>query len=1698
MRSRLLTFLCCLALVSVVLMARPASAQPSGCVVPPSGMVGWWPGDGNANDISSQGNHATLQNGASFADGHVAQAFAFNGTNQYVSIPATANLPIRGTNSFTIDAWVNHQGDAAHEMFNIFAYRFGATDYQFFITRTQIAVWADHMVLILAHGLAPAAWNHYAFTRDGNTWRVYANGAQVGSDVNDSVNLHTPTTPQNIGTNGVGNTQFAIGLLDELEIFDRALSLTEIQSIYNAGSAGKCKPLCASPSDMIGWWPGDGNANDASGHGHNGTLQNGATYAPGRIGQAFSFAGTGDFVEVPDNPSLDISGGMSISFWAKLNSVDAWRGFISKAIWAGGYQDTAFTLKITPAGRLNFLATSTGGEDGLMWPESNSALAPGAWHHYAVVYLPSTYVRFYIDGNLDAERTAGIVPSIYNSSQPIRIGQDAGSSINGLMDETSLYNRALSTAEIQSIYNAGSAGMCRQQQCTAPPSGMVSWWPGDGNANDIKGANNGTLEGGVSFTSGKVGEAFNFNGVDSGVDLGSWFNFQTFTIDMWVKPAAAQVQYADIMDNNHSNFRSWVIQYNNIGTQYVWGAHPDGGIVFDLVADTWQHLAITRDSSNVYRLYLNGVLVGSTTGSGPLTYDGTQFLRFGRFGGGGRNWAGQLDEVEIFSRALSQTEIQAIVNAGSAGKCRAIDISKAFRAASIPLNGTTNLSFSLTNPNATSSQTGIGFTDNLPDGLVVSTPNGLTGSCGGGTFTASAGSSSLTLSGASLDGGGSCTISVNVQGATAGVKNNSVTATSTDGGTGNTSDASITVVAPPTIAKAFSPNSIPLNGTSTITFSLTNPNSTVGLSGVGFTDSLPGGMTVANPAHAVTHCGGTFTPNPGDASLTFSGGVISTAEKRASVAVTTNPCTVTVDVTSSTVGNSDNTTTAITSTEGGTGSTSNTATLAVVAPPTISKAFGASNLSLNGTTTLTFTLTNPGANTVAETGVAFTDNLPSGLVVAAEPGVENNCGGTFAPNAGDTTLSLMGGSINAELTCTPPPSGLQAWWPGDGNANDIQGGNNGTLLGGTFYSAAKVGQGFTFDSNDDGVTIPHNAALDVQSTGFTADFWMAGTHNQPEELFDVVDKSHGWVDSSGWAFEGYNSSGILVFYIGAGGGGSGNFPPILSLADILDGQLHHIAGTWDGSNMRLYVDGVLQGTTPLAQPTNNTRALKMGYSWGSGTPQRFFRGSLDEVEVFNRALSQSEIQSIYNADSAGKCKTAYKRVGSTISNNTCTVTVNVTGTTAGLKNNTTEAVSSSNGGTGTTSNTATLTVVAPPAISKSFGAATFPLNGTTSLTFNLSNPNGSIALTGVGFTDSLPAGLQVAATPGATNNCGGTYSPSAGDTTVTLSGGTLGSSKKRVLEANGGGSSCTLSVIVTGTSAGVKNNSVSANSNEGGTGNTSDASVTVVAPPSIAKAFGAPSIQYQATTSLTFTLTNPAPNTVAETGVAFTDTLPAGLVVATPNGLTNTCGGTATASAGSTSISLTGGTTGNPVGKRAMAETSGEFCTVAVNVTGTTPGIKNNTTGAVSSTNGGTGNTASASVTVFEQADLQMNKAASTTMPLVGSTLIYNLGVTNLGPTAATGARWTDVLPAGMTFGSLNSPAGWVCNVVAGVLTCTKAAGMAVNEVATFTLVATIDCGHAHGTLLSHTATVTFPGADPVAANNSSTTTLTVSNPPSS
>jgi hypothetical protein len=172
-------------------------------------------------------------------------------------------------------------------------------------------------------------------------------------------------------------------------------------------------------------------------------------------------------------------------------------------------------------------------------------------------------------------------------------------------------------------------------------------------------------------------------------------------------------------------------------------------------------------------------------------------------------------------------------------------ITKAFGASTIPLNGTTLLTFTITNPNSGIALSGVAFIDNLPSGLVVSTPNGLTGSCGAGNVTAPAGLQSISLNGGTVAPNSSCTISVNVTATAAGNQVNTTgNVSATIGGTGNAATASINVLAPDlTIAKSHSGNFYPGLAGAAYTLTISNVGAGPTTGTITVTDTLPTGLS---------------------------------------------------------------------------------------------------------------------------------------------------------------------------------------------------------------------------------------------------------------------------------------------------------------------------------------------------------------------------------------------------------------------------------------------------------------------------------------------------------------------------------------------------------------------------------------------------------------------------------------------------------------------------------------------------------------------------------------------------------------------------------------------------------------------------------------------------------------------------------------
>lgn len=223
---------------------------------------------------------------------------------------------------------------------------------------------------------------------------------------------------------------------------------------------------------------------------------------------------------------------------------------------------------------------------------------------------------------------------------------------------------------------------------------------------------------------------------------------------------------------------------------------------------------------------------------------------------------------------------------------------------------------------------------------------------------------------------------------------------------------------------------------------------------------------------------------------------------------------------------------------------------------------------------------------------------------------------------------------------------MLSWWPGDGNASDIVGSNPGTLTGVGFVSG-KVGQAFSFDGND---FIDFGDVLDFERTNpLTFDFWIKQEPTVSEFNFVIAKQDNYNAAGSN------NGQGYLIGTSGGTGkvhfalinnqiGGSSNWLGVTGSSNVRDGIFHHVAVTYDGlssaSGVGIYVDGEAETLEVLSDTLSSTTVTAESFRFGAreGATFSLFQGVLDEVEVYNRALSGAEIKSIYDAGSLGKAK----------------------------------------------------------------------------------------------------------------------------------------------------------------------------------------------------------------------------------------------------------------------------------------------------------------------------------------------------------------------------------------------------------------------------------------------------------------------------
>ena len=402
---------------------------------------------------------------------------------------------------------------------------------------------------------------------------------------------------------------------------------------------------------------------------YNGTTTS-VGYKKGVFGQAGIFNGSSSKISNSNIVPLSSATEMSVSIWFKRYDTGVQRGVMSIG------QDGA------PGGGIFLLAYGYSGiGSGELFFELGSGIGryiftgttdTNKWYHIAISCDGNT-VNNYLNGSLQGSSSQGI--GTIASSAILNIGGmnvSGGKYHNGEIDQTRIFNRALTPLEVESLYRERTV-VCGGQADTLDILGdnsCIATYQLNGNANDLSGNYSGTPTD-VSYGVGEFDLAGVFNG--SGY-VSLPFNLQgtPFSVSFWAKDTLDSNNYYLIANNSGSTQAGWHIGgANSGGTVYNFRINNGSSnyVLLDsaVVDDTnWHHVVVTWDNTtnaNGAKIYINGTLSsqgtsGSTSNFG-FTNATTQLMREPN---GGLRSDGQLDQVRIFNKALNSTEVTTLYN----------------------------------------------------------------------------------------------------------------------------------------------------------------------------------------------------------------------------------------------------------------------------------------------------------------------------------------------------------------------------------------------------------------------------------------------------------------------------------------------------------------------------------------------------------------------------------------------------------------------------------------------------------------------------------------------------------------------------------------------------------------------------------------------------------------------------------------------------------------------------------------------------------------------------------------------------------------------------------------------------------------------------------------------------------------------------
>lgn len=645
-------------------------------------LISYWKLDeasGNAAD--SVGSNTGTNTNVTYAAAKINNGGSFNGTSSILD--CTRITEIENIGAFTFSAWIkqttldqsrciwqknNVGGAGSMGMYsytdgNMYFEYNGSVNRAYFDYSTVISAgtWANVVMVFNGSG-------------SGNSGRlkVYVNGVEITLTYVGTIQTTTSSSTDNFQIGARPDTSFVwSGMLDEVGIWSRVLTSSEISQLYRNGT-GLAYPF-TTPTNI--------NEN------------------------CISLNGTNQYLTAADSASLDITGDMTVEL--RFNSVDV------------SAETTRFLSKYTTSGNQSYLFGLTGGyyhclisADGSTNTQGEIAfadLSDNTWYHIAYVYDASAgSCEVFVDG-ISKGSITGLANSIFSGSSPVGICSRPGPAdlFNGLIDEVRIWNVARTPTEINAnkakrivsypglvaswsldntltdssgngntLTNVGSATFSTDVSAlteSIDSLGAISYWKLDetsGNASDSIGSNTLTNNGTMTYAAGKIN-----NGASpttskylslADIDAISYDGTQSISYSLWFKPTSTTgVQTIFSKWENGTGTPQEYILYLN-GTSLVFGALNDGtGITWGtaVTAGNWYYVVLTLGPSKAMQMYVNNGAVQTHTSIGSVENTSAE-LRFGQ--NAATNWfTGLIDEVGLWSRALSATEVTRLYNSGN-------------------------------------------------------------------------------------------------------------------------------------------------------------------------------------------------------------------------------------------------------------------------------------------------------------------------------------------------------------------------------------------------------------------------------------------------------------------------------------------------------------------------------------------------------------------------------------------------------------------------------------------------------------------------------------------------------------------------------------------------------------------------------------------------------------------------------------------------------------------------------------------------------------------------------------------------------------------------------------------------------------------------------------------------------------------------